>query len=287
MAAGAGDGFFSDEGKVPDGLRIGVGRLRIDHLTFPHLLDPLHHDPFAGLQPFVDNPLVPDPLAGFDIANGDLVVGSDDRHLVGPLQFGYRALGDQQSILPGFGQGAHAGKLPRPEEVPGIGKERGKADGACLDIHLPIGKIQFSPLRKDVPIRQNQFEHHVAGIAALLFLALHRLHILLLTDGKVDLDGIDCGNGGELTGGAGSHQVAELHDGRAGDAVDGRHNPGEIKIQPGLFHCGFGRLHSAFGGEIGLDGVIQFLLTDGAFPRKGGVALDIQFRLAQFGLGHG
>ena len=81
------------------------------------------------------------------------------------MQLGNRALRDQQGVLSGSPEGAYAGELPRPEEVPGIGKKRRKPDGARLDIHLPVGKIQFSPLRKNVPIRQNQLENNVTGIA--------------------------------------------------------------------------------------------------------------------------
>ncbi len=122
-----------------------------------------------------------------------------------------------------------------------------------------------------------------------------KYHVLLLADGEIDLDGVHRGDGGEIPRVRRADQVADLGVGTPGDAIDRRGDLREAEAQFGLVEGRIGRLYAGFGSEIGLDGIIEFLLTDGALLGERPVPFDIQFGFPQsgpgyrqlcFGLGH-
>ena len=101
-------------------------------------------------------------------------------------------------------------------------------------------------------------------------------------------------------------QVADLGLSDAGDAVNGRSDFGETQIELGSLHRGFGRRDRSFGGhdrglgrldpgtggldlglsgEIGLDGIIEFLVGDRLLLGQRGVAIHVELGLALIRLG--
>ncbi len=73
----------------------------------------------AGLNPLVDHPLIPDPLADLDLPDLHLVVRVHDGRLVVALQLRHRALRNQQGFLLWF-----SSRRARARTVPGAARCR-------------------------------------------------------------------------------------------------------------------------------------------------------------------
>ena len=91
-------------------------------------------------QPLIDDPHCSAALANFHRANANLVVGSDHRHLIAPLQLRYGALRNEQRTPSQNGDGADAAGLSGPENIAGVGKRTHDLDGPGLGVHLPVGE---------------------------------------------------------------------------------------------------------------------------------------------------
>ena len=69
--------------------------------------------------------------------------------------------------------------------------------------------------------------------------------------------------------------------GGSGDAVNERGDVGEVQVQLVLGKGGFGRFDAGFGGKVGLNGVVQFLLADRVLFGQRDQPIGVQFRLMQ------
>ena len=67
-------------------------------------------------------------------------------------------------------------------------------------------------------------------------------------------------------------------------AVDRGDDPGETEIQLRVLDRRLVGLELGQGGEISLDGIVEFFLADGLFTGQRGVAVDVQFGLLRLGL---
>ncbi len=231
----------------------------------------------------LNHPQAVDLLAHLDRPDVHLLIRADHGHLITALQFHHGALGDQQRARLDAPLTAHAGELPRPEEVPRIGEEDGDLDRAGLDIHLPIGEGDPARLRVPAAVGQDQLDRPAGGVPPLPGAG----QVLLLAHRDVDLDGIHAGHGGQLLGQAGSHQVAELRFRDPGDAGHRREDLGKAEIHPRLLgggliggnggaldrdlrlggnDVGLGSGDRGVGGALGANGVVQLLAGHGPPP---------------------
>ncbi len=141
------------------------------------------------------------------------------------------------------------------------------------------------------------------------------VEIFLLAQSEINLDRIHRRNGGQraTVGIVGLDQVADLSLRDARDAINRRNDPGEAEIElgcldggPGCLNRSLGRLDPGFGRhnrrlrrldssvsrfdlrlghEIGLDGVIEFLVSNGLLLGERSVAIHIELGFALIGLG--
>ena len=210
--------------------------------------------------------------------------------MVAPLKLHDRPLGDHDGTFLGVHNGAHPTVLPRSQEIAGIGEDSRNTNRAGLHVHLPLGKGELPLFGVNATVRQDELQHPLFCLRLRFGLICTALpsqhHVFLFADGKIDLDRVNCGDGGQFPRLGRADQVADLGVGAAGDAVDGRGDLGEAEIQSGLLDVRLGSLNRSLGGKIGLDSVIELLLTDGALLGERPVAFDIQLSLPQFGLGH-
>ena len=237
-------------------------------------------------------------VANLDGADGDCVVGVHDCDLVVALEFGYGALRDNDGVLLGANYGANFSVATGAQDVGGIIKESGDADGSGAFVNLAIGKVEHAFERIGGTIGENQLEFEIfVGFDASFFCgeALAPGEILRLADGEIDLYGIDSGNGSDGTAGR-IYEGADLQGGLPGDSVDGCDEAGKFQIDFGGFDGSFeslnlslGGLHGGLGSEVILDGVVQVLLAGGLFSGERCVAVYVQLRadLNGFGIGKG
>ena len=194
------------------------------------------------------------------------------RSLIPSLELHDGPLRHQKSRLLDRGPGANPGKLAGPEEVSRIGEEGCDLDRARPYIDLAVGKGKGTFVGVDAPVGEYQLEGDLRGPCLP---PLHVGQVLLLTHGYVDLEGIDARDGGQLFYGAGTHEVAELGPRNAGDPVDGRDDPRESEVEPGLVHHGLGRDHGRVGRLFRALGIIEVFLADGVLLHQGLDAFEI------------
>ena len=104
-----------------------------------------------------------------------------------------------------------------------------------------------------------------------------KIYPLLLADREVGFDGIHCRHG-RRTVAAWANEIADLRARQSRNAIDRRNDPRETEVELGSCLSSFGSLDGGFRrfdfrpgsrdrgprGEIGLDGIVEFLGRDGA-----------------------
>ena len=87
-------------------------------------LQPFDDDALAWLEPLINNPEITGPLSNFHGTDVDLVFRRDDGNLVTPLHLGHGPLWHENRLLFGLGHRPDPRKLPGPQEIVGIRKQR-------------------------------------------------------------------------------------------------------------------------------------------------------------------
>src|ERR1700736_3615305 len=85
--------------------------------------------PLASLQAGFDDLKIADAIANSDRANGDQIAGAQDFYLIAALKVGDGALGNDQRMIVGAGDGAYAPVLTRPKHIARVRKCRHQPDG--------------------------------------------------------------------------------------------------------------------------------------------------------------
>src|SRR6202044_3197032 len=101
-----------------------------------------------------------DPFADLDCADGDFVIRSYHRDLVGSLQFGHGTLWNQERAIANLCYGAYFAVLPWPQNVPGIRKCAGDPDCSGLLIDLAIGEQNPAVLAVRGAVGKDQFQRN-------------------------------------------------------------------------------------------------------------------------------
>src|SRR5262245_45582439 len=130
----------------------------IDRRVRSDFLRPFGDDSFIRLQSVFDHPHRSDAGADLDGSNVYFVVGAHDGDPVTALQFGDRALWDEQRALFHAGYRADPGVLPRSKSVARIRKGSGQPYRASLLIDLPVGDEKLPFLWKGRAVGQYQLK---------------------------------------------------------------------------------------------------------------------------------
>src|SRR5262249_38637343 len=286
--------------------------LRTNHCAGSYSLGAFHNHAFTRFQSLVDYPHRLDAIAGLDWPNADFVVGIDDRDLIGALQFCDRSLWNEQRPGLSTSHCAHLSVLPRTKNVSRVRKNSRESNRAGLFIHFSVRDEELPFLRIGCSVRKNQlqFEFFVRRVQlSLRRVVFSQGEILLLAESEVDLNRIDRRNGCQRSAVwvVRLYQIPHLRLGYSRDAIDGRSDLCEPKIQSGSLrrslgrfdrsfcrryrssrglHSGPCRLHLGLRGEIRLNRIVVLLFADHAVLHQGGVAVlvELSLPLVRFGL---
>ncbi len=208
----------------------------------------------------------------------DDVVAADDVDLVHALQLANGPLRDDDGVLQNLRLRGDAAELAGTQHVAGVGELRRDAQAAGLRADAAVHKDDVAGLRIDLAVGQRELERDgAAGVEQVAVAALpgarDESEILLLADGEVDLERVELRDRGEHR--RGPDEVADLHRGLPGDAVDERAHPGEAEVQL----CGADlRLRRGDGGLVGGERLrfgVELALGDGVRLGERRVALDV------------
>src|SRR5262245_27744526 len=234
--------FPPADARAPGQADAGLGNLgmrrksRSGHAFWADLLAVLHPDEpvddhaLAGLQAPVDEPLGPVTRADLHRADLDPVVESDHAHLVEILKLLDGGLGDEERPAARLQRRADLRELPRPQDVSGIGEKPADAQGPGGGVDAAPHDVELPRMRIGGAIGQDELQADLPASGRRRLPDGGDPQELLLTDGKLDVQGIDLRHGGEERILVAAHHVADIGRPDAGHAVDRRDYPGEADV---------------------------------------------------------
>ncbi len=261
-----------------------IGQLRDHRHPVAQPLESLHDHPLAALQPFLDDPLAADLLAGGHLARLDLVAFADHDDRVGALQLLHRALRDEQRVLHHLRLGLHLAVEPGAERPPGVGEGEVHAEGPGLRVDGAVDEDELARVGMLGAVGEDEDGWALRGLCLGVPHRAGEPEVVGLGDGDADADGVDGGDRGEQRRLALAHEVAHLVLGLADEPGDGRGDArvGEVEARP--LEVGLAGLHLGGTGLPGRDGVVELGLAHGPLGDQRREALHVQVALVELGL---
>src|SRR5439155_3259604 len=159
----------------------------------------LGNNPFARVQPFLNDPQAAHAVADLDGPDAYFVLTVHHGDLIAALEFRHRALRNQQCTPLDSSRGSDPAIPSGAQKISGVGKKPGDADRAGALIHLTIREVDGPLARVGCSVGQDELEADpsVRRVEA----RLRRepsvpVEVFLLADGKINLDGVDGRNRG-------------------------------------------------------------------------------------------
>ena len=138
--------------------------------SYTHLLQAFDHDALTGLQPFVDDPQVPDPFSHRDRTDTYFVVVANDCDLLTSLELNHGPLRNQQGAVLRLDGSADAAVAARTKKFVRIRKDTRDPYGAGGGVHFSVGEVDGPSPLIDAAVRHYQVERDAPT------LLLPRLH---------------------------------------------------------------------------------------------------------------